>query len=116
MAEKSENPSCRMVVVVSPAICAGAAVGCEVNQEVTPESNGVIRVAAAAPGHQRQANLPGAHVGRESREAEGKSAVPNLHLLYDVEVVAAVDRDHLDMVLRKIIVRTGCPCELDLIA
>src|ERR671925_1309779 len=102
--------------VVPETTRADIAPGRDVRDEVPPEPDDVVLVVAAAAVFERHADLAGAGVRGQGRVAECVARVPDLNLLDPAEVVVPVERHHLDVRLREVLVRARIPREPDLAA
>src|ERR1017187_1231468 len=74
----------------------------------------MILVDAVASVLQRKANLAGARCS-ECRISKGMVVVPDLDLLFELEVVTDVKVHHLDVRLGKVAVRAGAPGEPEIV-
>src|SRR5690242_19538329 len=95
--------------VIAEAVGSAVAAGSDVRDEVAPESDHVVFVVPIAAVFERKPDFSGADVGRQGRVGKRVIVVPDLHLLNFPEVVAAIERDHLDVRLLEIVVRPRAP-------
>ena len=102
--------------VVAETCRADGAPSRDVGDEIAPETDDMVLVIASAAELKRHADFRGAAILGQCRICERVIRIPHLHLLDLSEVVASVERYHLDVRLGEVAVGASAPGEPERVA